>query len=295
MFKEGIVDPNSVKQQIFITWSTEEGNACQICLWKIHLQEHVCVYIEEGPIFGKRVSPEGFTHLFWWTALEIFCIGFPEEEIVQSTAKLAFLQKLLPLLEKDKHWMHILMLHKTQFRLRQQERQRDRHFRVHALLYKGKNQPKNLKSHPCWVLLRGGLRRIAALLSVPNRTRCENTKSKQIDRGEEKCSCGDLASSLTLKRDLNHLPSTCETAKIPVQGLRSGLWGMPSPEPCTHTVSRGAWSQNMSKSNFQSCPLHMKFSQANSYHPPIQHRQQVTVLAISVISHFSASLLQLAL
>lgn len=64
MFKAGIVDPNSMKQQILITWSTEEGNACQICPWKNRLQEHVCVHIEEGPIFGKSVSPEGFIHLF---------------------------------------------------------------------------------------------------------------------------------------------------------------------------------------------------------------------------------------
>lgn len=72
--------------------------------------------IEEGPIFGKRVSPEGFIHLFWWAALEIFYIGFPEEEAVQSTANFSFLQRLLPLLEKDKQWMYILMLLKTQFR-----------------------------------------------------------------------------------------------------------------------------------------------------------------------------------
>lgn len=72
--------------------------------------------IEEGCIFGKRVSPEGFIHLFWWTALEIFYIGFPEEDTVQSTANFSFLQRLLPLLEKDKQWMYILMLLKTQFR-----------------------------------------------------------------------------------------------------------------------------------------------------------------------------------
>lgn len=53
MFKERTVDPKSTKQKIFITWSTE-GNARQICLWKISLQEHVCVHKEEGPIFGKR-------------------------------------------------------------------------------------------------------------------------------------------------------------------------------------------------------------------------------------------------
>lgn len=64
MFKAGIVDPSSMKQQIFVTWSTEKGTACQICLWKICLQEHVFVHIEEEPIFGKRVSPEGFIHLF---------------------------------------------------------------------------------------------------------------------------------------------------------------------------------------------------------------------------------------
>lgn len=64
MFKAEIVDPSSMKQQIFITWGTEKGTACQIRPWKICLQEHVIVHIEEEPIFGKGVSPEGFIHLF---------------------------------------------------------------------------------------------------------------------------------------------------------------------------------------------------------------------------------------
>lgn len=43
-------------------------------------------------------------------------------------------------------------------------------------------------------------------------------------------------------------------------------------------ISRRAWSQDVSKSNFQSCPIHMKFNQANSHQPTIYHRQRVTML-----------------
>lgn len=96
MFKARTVDPKSTKQKIFITWSTE-GNACQICLRKISLQEHVCVHIEEGPILGKEpeISYICFDELSWRFSV----LFFPEEETVQRIV----LQRVLPLLEKDEH------------------------------------------------------------------------------------------------------------------------------------------------------------------------------------------------
>lgn len=76
MFKAGIVDPNSMKQQIFIMWSTEEGTACQICLWKICLQEHVYVHIEEDLFWGKgcplKVSHICFDELPWRFSVLVF-------------------------------------------------------------------------------------------------------------------------------------------------------------------------------------------------------------------------------
>jgi len=55
MFKAGTADPKWIKQKIFITWRKEEGITCQICLWKICLQEHVCVYRARAYFWGKGV------------------------------------------------------------------------------------------------------------------------------------------------------------------------------------------------------------------------------------------------
>lgn len=96
IFKVRTVDHKSMKQKIFIIWSTE-GNVCQICLREISLQEHVCVHMEEGPLFRKslKISYIGFDELPWRFSVLVF----PEEGVVQRTV----LQRVIPLLEKYEH------------------------------------------------------------------------------------------------------------------------------------------------------------------------------------------------
>lgn len=61
IFKAGTVNPNWMKQKIFITWSTEEGIVCaQICLWKICLQEHVCACNRGRAYFWEKGVPWRF-------------------------------------------------------------------------------------------------------------------------------------------------------------------------------------------------------------------------------------------
>lgn len=234
----------------------------------------LCVQ-SKGLFLGKGCPHEGFIHLFWLTALEISCIGFSEEESAQSTAELSILHRLLTLLEKDKHWMNILMLLKTQLRLQQQGRRRDRHLREPTAPFsKVQSKMKNGRAIPAEFYCNMNCSSSAS--AQPG----TEAQMKAIGPGvkrqtEENFLHGDLASFQTAM-GLNCLPTTCKTVKIPSQDLSCGLLGISPgslhPHGATGT-SIEARSQDSSKGIFQSCLLCRRFLQASSYHPPIHHRQ----------------------